>query len=296
MTGRLAWVTTRPARGGDDDELLALAALDRVGVAVDVVDWDDTQVDWASYDRVVLRSTWDYVQRLPEFLRWLDEVDAVSRLVNPLAMVRWNLDKRYLADLAEAGVPTTPTAFVAPGEAASWPDGRCVVKPAVGAGSRDAAAYGPDQRATAEAHVARLHGAGQVVLVQPFVASVATDGEWALVFLDGVLSHAAGKRVALPRAGEVNDLHAAETVTAHVASAGQAEVARAAVDVVASRFSVPAYARVDLVRDDAGGHRVLEVELVEPSLFLPYAGPGAADRLAAALAPDVAGQIERRRP
>lgn len=267
MTGRLAWVTTRPARGGDD-EPLALAALDRVGVAVDVVVWDDTQVDWASYDRVVLRSTWDYVQRLPEFLRWLDEVDAVSRLVNPLAMVRWNLDKRYLADLAEAGVPTTPTAFVAPGEAASWPDGRCVVKPAV--------------------------GAGQVVLVQPYVASVGTDGEWALVFLDGVLSHAAGKRVALPRAGEVEALHAAETVTAHVASADQVEVARAAVHVVASRFSVPTYARVDLVRDDAGRSCVLEVELVEPSLFLPYADPGAADRLAAALAPEGPRQIERR--
>ena len=283
MIERLGWVTARGARGRDEDEPLALTALHRTGVSVEVVDWDDPGVDWAGFDRVVLRSAWDYPERLPEFLSWLDHVAGVSDLVNPPATVRWSLDKQYLAQLAGAGVPITPTTYVAPGAEALFPDGDFVVKPAVGAGSRDAASYGPDQHEVAAAHVARLHAGGKVVLVQPFLASVATEGEWPLVFLDGLFSHAASKQVALPRAGVVDDLFAAETTAPHVATADQVAVARAAVDLVSSRLGTPTYARVDLVRDDAGGYCVLEVELVEPSLFLPYADAAAAERLAAAL-------------
>ena len=180
-------------------------------------------------------------------------------------------------------MPITPTVYVEPGSAVPFPVGDFVVKPSVGAGSRDAASYGPGQHEVAAAHVARLHARGQVVLVQPFLASVATEGEWPLVFLDGQFSHAASKRVALPRAGVVDDLFAEEANAAHVASADQIEVARAAVDLVSARVGTPTYARVDLVRDDDGRFCVLEVELVEPSLFLPYADAAAAERLAAAL-------------
>ncbi|MFJ9389919.1 RimK family alpha-L-glutamate ligase [Nocardioides sp. NPDC101246] len=280
---RLAWVTAREARGRDDDEPLALAALARAGVTVDVVDWDDRTVGWAAYDRVVLRSTWDYPQRLAEFLSWLDEVTQVTELVNPPQLVRWSLDKRYLAELEAAGVPITPTVFVEPGSTAEFPDGDFVVKPAVGAGSRDAASYGTEDHAAAAAHVARLHADGQVVLVQPFLKSVPVDGEWPMVFFDGRFSHAASKRVELPRAGAVDDLFAVETNAAHTAAQDQSEVAQAAVDLVTSRFGTPTYARIDLVRDNDGRYCVLEVELVEPSLFLPQADPAAADRLAAVL-------------
>ncbi|MFE7224180.1 RimK family alpha-L-glutamate ligase [Nocardioides sp. NPDC057577] len=280
---RLAWVTAGEARGRDEDEPVALAALARTGVTVDVVDWDDRSVEWAAYDRVVLRSAWDYPQRLAEFLTWLDEVTQVTELVNRPALVRWSLDKRYLAELAAAGVPITPTVFVEPGSTAEFPDGDFVVKPAVGAGSRDAASYGPEDHAAASAHVARLHVGGQVVLVQPFLKSVPIDGEWPLVFFDGRFSHAASKRVDLPRAGAVDDLFAVENNAAHTADPDQIEVAQAAVDLVTGRFGTPTYARVDLVRDNDGRYCVLEVELVEPSLFLPQADPAAADRLAAAL-------------
>ncbi|MET1058968.1 MAG: hypothetical protein ABWX84_05195 [Nocardioides sp.] len=283
MIERLAWVTAREARGRDEDEPLGLAALERTGVSVEVLDWDDPEADWSRFDRVVLRSAWDYPQRLPEFTAWLDEVAAVSELVNPPATVRWSLDKRYLTELDEAGVPITPTVFLPPGSVAAFPSGTFVVKPAVGAGSRDAASYGADEHGAAVAHVARLHASGQVVLVQPFLRSVATDGEWPLVFFDGTFSHAASKRVALPRAGSVDDLFAEETNAEHVATPAQVEVAQAAVDLVAARLGTPTYARVDLVRDDQGRFCVLEVELVEPSLFLPQTDPSAADRLAAAL-------------
>jgi hypothetical protein len=284
VIGRLAWVTTHEARGRDEDEPLGLAALERAGVSVDVVDWDDRAVDWSGFDRVVLRSAWDYPQRLDEFSTWLDAVDAVTDLVNPPALVRWSLDKQYLAELAEAGVPITPTVFVPPGSAATLPPGGVVVKPAVGAGSVDAAWYGADQHEEATSHVARLHAAGQVVLVQPFLRSIPEEGEWPVVFLDGRFSHAANKRVALPQAGTVDDLFAPETNAAHVATAAQIEVAQAAVDLVSDRLGTPTYARVDLVRDDTGGFCVLELELVEPSLFLAYAEPAAAERFAAVLA------------
>jgi glutathione synthase/RimK-type ligase-like ATP-grasp enzyme len=283
VIGRLAWVTAREARGQDDDELLALAELRRVGVNVEVVDWDDSQVNWSQFDRVVLRSAWDYPQRLSEFLVWLEKVDAVSDLVNPLMTINWNLDKRYLAELAEAGVPITPTVFVQPGSVATFPAGDFVIKPAVGAGSRDAASYGPDQHEPALAHVARLHEAGQTVLVQPFLASVAVEGEWPLIFFDGKFSHAANKRVALPRAGMVEELFAAESNAAHIATEVQIEVGQAAIHQVSTRLGTPAYARVDLVRDDAGQFCVLEVELIEPSLFLPFADATAVQRLIAAL-------------
>ncbi len=260
-----------------------LAALQRSGVSVEVLDWDDPDGNWSRFDRVVLRSTWDYPQRQPEFLSWLEAVDAVSDLVNPPATVRWSLDKQYLAELAEAGVPVTPTSFVQPGSAATFPAADFVVKPAVGAGSRDAAWYGADQHEAAVAHVARLHASGQVVLVQPLLKSVATEGEWPLIFFEGQFSHAASKQVVLPRAGAVDDLFAAETNAEHVATAAQLEVAQAAVDLVSDRLGTPTYARVDLVRDDAGLFCVLELELIEPSLFLTNADSAAVERFVAAL-------------
>ncbi len=278
----LAWVTTRDAHGLDEDEPLALAALARAGVTVEVVDWDDPEVDWSVFDRVVLRSAWDYAERLPEFLDWLTRVDSTTELVNPLPAVRWSLDKQYLRELAAAGVPITPTQFVPPGTTPEFPSGKFGVKPAVGAGSRGAASYGSAQHSAAADHVRRIHESDQVVLVQPFVASVATEGEWPLVFLGGEYSHAASKRVALPEAGSVDELFAAESNMTHTASAEQIRVASAAIDVVAERFGRLTYSRVDLVRADDGTSQVLEVELVEPSLFLPYE-PDAAARLVAAL-------------
>ncbi len=284
MIDRLAWVSCREARGRDDDEPLALAALARAGVHVEVVDWDDPDIGWESYDRAVLRSTWDYTQRLAEFRGWLEEVEGKTRLLNPAPLVHWNIDKHYLAELAEAGVPVTPTVFVEPGETPVFPRAHFVLKPAIGAGSRDASSYRPDQGAAARAHVDRLHAGGQSVLVQPFIDSVATDGEWPLVFLGGSYSHAASKRVALPQAGIVEDLFAAETNAAHRADDAQIAAAQQAIDLVTSRFGAPAYARVDLVRDDDDRPCVLEIELIEPSLFLTYADPAAPDRLVAALA------------
>lgn len=121
MVDRLGWVTAREALGRDEDEALALPALRAAGVEVEVVVWDDPAVRWESYDRVVLRSAWDYPERLDQFLPWLERVAAVTDLRNPVPMVRWSLDKHYLAELEHAGVPVTPTVFVEPGDAPVFP-------------------------------------------------------------------------------------------------------------------------------------------------------------------------------
>jgi glutathione synthase/RimK-type ligase-like ATP-grasp enzyme len=280
---RLAWATTGAARGADEDEPAALAALAAAGVHVDVVDWADPAVDWASYDRVALRSTWDYAQRLYEFLSWLAAVERVTEVLNPVPLVRWNLDKHYLGDLAAAGVPTIPTAFIEPGRGARLPEQDVVLKPAVGAGSRDVGVYRPDQHDQAQEHIARLHERGESVLVQPRIPTVAEHGEWGLVFFAGSYSHAANKQVELAPSGAVDELFVAEQLAAHVADPAQIAVAQAAVDAVAAQLGAPAYARVDLVRTEDGRNLVLELELIEPSLFLRQGGPGATARLVAAL-------------
>jgi glutathione synthase/RimK-type ligase-like ATP-grasp enzyme len=283
MIKRLAWVTAAAARGFDEDEPIALPALRDAGLEVDLVDWHDAGVDWRSYDRAVIRSTWDYQQRPDEFTVWLDVVSLATDLRNSAATVRWSLDKHYLADLDAAGVPVTPTEFVEPGQVPTFPAQPFIVKPAMGAGSRGVASYDADQTERARTHVARLHARGGAVLVQPRLASVADDGEWPLMFFGGRYSHAAAKRVTLPAEGSVDELFAAEATVPHVADAEQVAVAQAAVDLVSARFGTPTYARIDLVRDDDGGFRVLEVELVEPSLFLPDAGPAAVPLLIDAL-------------
>lgn len=280
---RLAWVTARPARGLDDDEPLALRALAERGARVDVVDWDDHDVAWDSYDRVVVRSTWDYVERLPQFAAWMEAVEATGNLRNPAAMMRWSLDKHYLADLAAADIPIVATAYCEPGEDPAFPIDNVVVKPAVGAGSRDAAWYPPTQHDLGRRHVADLHARGRSVLIQPLLPSVAAEGEWPLVFFGGRFSHAANKRVRLPHAALLEDFFAPQVIAGCDPDGDQIAVGQAVVDYVVARFGVPTYAQVDLVRDEAGRACVLEVELVEPSLFLSQADGGAPHRLADAI-------------
>jgi len=283
MTRRMAWVTTAEAIGRDPDHPCGVPALVDAGVEVATVDWKDPSIDWSSFDRVLPRSTWDYPEVIDRFLAWVDAVDSVSDLPNPPATMRWSMDKHYLADLDAQGIPVTPTEFVEIGAIPAFPRGRFVVKPAVGAGSRDAAAYTPGQEDVAAEHVARLHARGASALVQPELASIATDGEWPLVFFHGDYSHAASKRVTLANAAAVDGLYADETNAPHVATSEQIEVGQAVLDLAASRFGVPGYARVDLVRGDDGRMCVLEVEMVEPSLFLPEGGPDAVARFVAAV-------------
>jgi O-ureido-D-serine cyclo-ligase len=285
----LALVTAAAARHLDEDLAPLDAALRAVGVAPSIVEWDDAAIDWSAFDLVVLRSTWDYSLRLPEFLRWTDRVSSLTTLVNPREVVRWNTDKHYLAHLATAGVPVVPSTFVEPGDDA----GRAldafladageefVVKPSVGAGSRDAQRYARDERDAALAHARRLLDANRSVLLQPYLARVDAHGETALIFFAGAFSHAIRKGPLLKRGeGPTRALFATEHITPRTPSAD--EIAVAERTLAAMPFGELLYSRVDLIHDDDGTPRVLELELTEPSLFFDHA-QGSADRFARAI-------------
>ncbi len=264
----------------DPDDQLLLKPLAEAGVAVTVAAWDDPAVDWQAFDLAVLRNTWDYAPRRDQFVAW---AASVPRLANPAEVVAWNTDKRYLRDLSGAGVPVVPTTWVSPSEDWAAPaSGEWVVKPAISAGSRDTGRYDcadPSVRALAVAHVARLQAAGRLVMVQPYVDSVDSYGETALLFLGGAYSHAIRKGPLLegPDLGMVT-LFAAESITARTPSEAEFSVARAALDALPFPAGDLLYARVDLL---AGTHgpEVVEVELTEPSLFFGWA-PGSAERFA----------------
>jgi glutathione synthase/RimK-type ligase-like ATP-grasp enzyme len=250
--------------------------------------WDDPAVDWASFDLVVVRSTWDYQERRDQFLAWARAVG--DRLVNAPAVLEWNTDKRYLRELADAGLPVVPTALVEPGEAFAAPDGEYVVKPTVSAGSRDTARFGTGTGGDADAGraaalVDAIHASGRTAMVQPYVASVDARGETALLFFDGAFSHAIHKGPLLARgAAPTSEVFAAETIAAREASAAERAVAERVVAHIGQRFAggPPAYARVDVVQGADGAPLLLELELTEPSLF--FAGDaGRLSRFAAAI-------------
>ena len=279
-------MTAAVARALDDDLPPLTAALTGRGIDHAVVNWHDPSVDWAGFALVVVRSPWDYTRRHAEFLEWAERVAALTALANPPAVIRWSSDKRYMADLRAAGVPAVLTSFAAPGETMDWPQAdEVVVKPTVSAGSLDTERHTATRRARAEAHVARLHAAGRVAMAQPYLSAVEGErGETALVFLDGVFSHALRKGPMLvPGLSVVGGLYVEEDIRAAEATAAERSVAEAAIAAIPGAGGPLLYARVDLVPDDDGRPVVLELELIEPSLFLAFS-PGAAERAAAAVA------------
>ncbi|MFE9918798.1 RimK family alpha-L-glutamate ligase [Micromonospora sp. NPDC005553] len=286
---RVALVTCSDLADLDPDDRLVLAPLAARGVAVQAAVWDDPDVDWSSFDLVVLRSPWDYALRRDEFVSW---ASTVPTLVNPADVVRWNTDKRYLAELSAAGVPTVPTAWIMPGE--SWQPpaetGEYVLKPAVSAGSQDTGRYDladPEHRDLAAAHVRRLSEAGRVTMVQPYLRAVDTEGETALLFLAGpeglAFSHAIRKGPMLsgPDLGP-DGLYRAEEITARTARPEQLAVAEQTLATVPGGTRQLLYARVDLIPGADGEPVLVELELTEPSLFIGYAD-GAPERLATAI-------------
>lgn len=271
-----------------------LAPLAARGIAAEAVVWDDPAVTWTAYDLTVLRSPWDYALRRDEFVAW---ARTVPTLANPADVVAWNTDKRYLAELAAAGVPTVPTAWVEPG--ADWhppaDTGEYVIKPAVSAGSQDTGRYDladPEHRKLAAAHLRRLGGAGRVAMVQPYLDAVDTAGETALLFLAGpdglVFSHAIRKGPMLtgPDLG-VAALYKEERIESRTATPAQRDAAERALAAVPGGPDRLLYARVDLIPGPDGAPVLVELELTEPSLFVGYAD-GAPDRLAEAVATHLA--------
>jgi hypothetical protein len=282
---RIAIATCAELPDGFEDDHEAAALL-----GAEYAVWSDPAVDWAAYDRVLVRSTWDYTQRRSDFVAWARSVGG-GRLLNSPALIAWNSDKAYLTDI---DAPTLPTTFVRPG--APVPDlvGEVVVKPTVSAGGVDTGRFGPAAYDEARALVTRITASGRTAMVQPYLAGVDTAGETALVFVGGSLSHVLHKKPVLrpdevaPLAADSGSLVAAaamfdpELVTAGSADAAQIAVAEKVIAQVTERFGTPTYARVDLVPGPDGAPVLIELEAVEPCLYLATA-PGSAARLADAV-------------
>ena len=290
----LALVTADVAAPLDPDlDPFERACGERFGVdAVRVVSWDDPSVDWSTFDATVIRSTWDYHDRLDEFVGWLARIEDATRLINGADAIRWNLDKRYLGDLADEGIPVVPTAFVDAGEPAPPVEGLSVVKPSVGAGSNGARRCQPGEVAD---HVAHLHASGLTAMVQPYLDLLDEHGESAYCFVAGPdgsleLSHVFGKAAILTSVDveQEADLFAKEEIEARPPSADE----RALAERVLSTSAVGSlddvlFARVDIApfRDVDGTERhvLMELELIEPSFYL-HTAPGSAERFAGRLA------------
>lgn len=271
---QVALLTSEAHAHLDEDLPLLQAALEAAGVSARPVDWRDDRFDFGGVDLAVIRSTWDYTSQLPRFLDALARIADRTALANPLPVVRANADKRYLVALAAAGLPVVPTVVVEPGQELRLPsDGPFVVKPTVSAGGRDTERYQPPQAAEALSHAERLLAAGRAVLVQPYVEGIDEAGETGLVFVGDSFSHAFRKGPILrPGATFVEGLYREEEITARDPSAHERRAAEAVLDAVGSIVAGHdrrdlLYARVDLAPGPEGP-LLMELELIEPSLFL----------------------------
>jgi len=262
----------------DPDRPVLEAALRRAGVEAEWVAWDDAGVDWSSYRAAWIRSTWDYTDRPGEFLDWADRVDSLSQLWNQASVVRWNSHKAYLLDFAERGVSVVPSELIRATSSRSIEDvlaergwEEAVAKPAVSAGAKGTVrlTIGSPHNDEAVAE-ARAHGD---VLIQPFVAEVA-EGETSVMVIDGRPTHAVRK---IPAAGDFRvQFHLGGTEVAHEPTSAELALAACAVNAAGVELL---YARVDMVTPAGAAPQLMELELIEPYLFLAVAPVGVVDQV-----------------
>lgn len=284
---RIAFVTWRGQPEMTADDRLAIGPLRNRGIDVESVPWSSTTAEWAQFDAVVLRSCWDYHVRVRAFVDWLEKLEAEDvRVVNAVPIVRWNLDKRYLRELEQRGFPIEPTVWLESGALIElhellgrqgWDE--AVVKPAV-----SASAYGTWRVTRAggvndQDRLERMLDRG-TVMVQRLNPFIRTTGEWSLVFLGGEYSHAVLKTPA------PNEFRIQEKLGGRVSGAEPASrmvhLANQAIEAIPGNA---VYARVDGIAD-TNKLTIMEVELIEPSLFLGFSPDSPirfADSLAAAL-------------
>lgn len=280
---QVAFLTMDDTSGWSIDADLAFEPLAALGWRAEWLPWATPGVDWSAYDAVYPAATWDYPERVDAFLDVLESVDRSSALlVNPLSLVRWNIPKTYLKDLDDGGVRIVPSLFHERFAESNLADAfahfgceRIIVKPVVGANAQDTFLLGrSDVDGVYETLSERF--AARAFIVQPFLESVAGEGEYSLFWIGDRFSHAIRKR---PRKADfrVQEEHGASIdateMTPELLGAAQQALALAPVQ--------PLYARCDFVRDGAGALRIMELELIEPSLYLRM-HEGAAARFAAA--------------
>lgn len=288
MTQSCAFLTIADLGDFVSDDELAAELLRERGWRLEFLPWDQPAV-WSRYDMVVIRTTWDYHERPRQFLETLAAIEhSGARLCNSLELVRWNLDKGYLADLAGRGVPIVPTAYEpnlsGPETLAAYFDAfdtpEIILKPPVNVNAFDTFRVAAGELAALWPRLRQVFGK-RPFLVQPFMPHIQSEGEYSLIYFHGVFSHAILKR---PAAG---DFRVQEEHGGIITAVSPAEALRqAGRRALAALFETPLYARVDLVRHSGDDFRVMELELIEPSLYLRM-DSGAPGRFADALAAEL---------
>jgi hypothetical protein len=282
---RIGLATSSDVPDWEVDDQPLHRALERAGADVVHPVWNDPVVDWAAFDAVLIRTTWDYHVQRDAFVAWAERASSETLLLNSASVIRWNTHKSYLRRLEERGLTTLETLWLSPGdevdlrrecEARGW--ARAFIKPQVGATARGTLRFDATDEGLARAceHVSMLLPT-EGLMVQPYIESVETHGEVSAIFIDGEHTHGVRK---IPVAGDyrVQDDHGASD---EPYAFGVEELAPFRAFLADSPDDL-LYARFDLLRHPDGSLRLIELELVEPSLFFRH-GEEAAERLAAAL-------------
>ncbi|HCT15611.1 MAG TPA: hypothetical protein DIW82_12735 [Corynebacterium nuruki] len=310
---RIGIIVTDPAsyppEDIDHDTPLLLAALRERGATAEAAVWHDSGVDWTGFDLLVIRSPWDYMRRPADFIDWLDRVGAAGvRVLNDPRLIRWNMDKRYLADLADladtdsadrsgAGIAVVPTGYhhtlaAARTALAAAGDGNVVVKPTVGAGSSHTGLFTASDPAAAEL-AAEILATGASVMIQPEIPELSAGKEKALYLVDGRLTHAIAKGALLAHGGGFRGGVYREHPVTVATTPAEEEFASRVLSAAArfTRTALPLYGRIDMVETagpagSAGSEEkslvLLEAELFEPDFHLDLV-PGVAGTLADAV-------------
>ncbi len=284
---KLAIITCQELPKGVDDDHGLFVAIQQTGIELDVVCWN-ADIDWSIYDACLLRSVWDYHERIDEFNQWLDETAKITEVINGADVVRWNQDKKYLAELADFGVTIAPTVWLSarqPFDLASWCQQQTTeqvfLKPVIGADSSGTLRFDNTAEGivTAQKHLHQWLPQMDMML-QPYLPQVETHGETSAIYFAGTLSHAVRK---IPVKGDyrVQDTFGASD-TAYQLTAVEMALAKACLDFLEVKFSTVLYARFDFLHDGAGTAFLNEAELIEPSLFFNH-GPKAAEFFAQAI-------------
>jgi len=280
---RVAFVTTLDTEmlHDDFDHPFHVEAFANAGIELVHAAWEDPRVEWDSFDLVVVRSAWNYVDRLAEFRQWLGDRRGLRNFHNPVELIEWNLDKVYLAELSACGLPVVPTTYASTtnelkAALAAVDAAQVVVKPSISAGSRLTGRFttGSDG---AQQLGDRILDAGFTVMIQPFASSVDRVGEIGAVLINGVLSHSFRKGPLLDQEGSLRGGEYCEEISAAglsdeeralviTANAEVERIARAHGWIASEEHLL--YARYDMVARDDGSPALLEAELFEPSLFL----------------------------
>ena len=275
--------TSRLEKAGWEEDSLLTKALEAQGHQVTRKSWADPEFDWSNTRYAIFRTTWDYFGRFAEWQSWLAQVKQQTQLINPIGMVEWNMDKHYLGELQQRGIRIPETRYIEIGDKTSlkalyqetgWQD--TILKPCIAGSARHTYRLNPDNLATHEAIFNKLIK-DEAMMLQPFQKNILSQGEVSMVVIGGHFTHAVIKRAKEGDFRVQSDFGGSYTL--HDPTEEEIEFAEKAIAAISP---LPAYARVDIIRDNEGELALIEIELIEPELWFRL-HPPAAKALAAYL-------------